>query len=121
MTKRVRQYLLLPSFVALSAILAACASDPIVNRTGVDPKAYQRDLNECESYADQVRVAAKAGTGTVAGAAVGAVIGVIVGDTRTGAGVGAVQGGASGTLSGVRERRTVVRNCLRDKGYRVYN
>ncbi len=118
MPVNVRQFLLI---VASGCLLAACASDPIVNRSGVDPVVYQRDLSECESYADEVRVAQKAGAGTLAGAAAGAVIGVIVGDTGRGAGVGAVQGATSGTVSGVRERRTVVRNCLRDRGYSVYN
>ncbi len=104
-----------------SSLLAGCASDPIVNRSGVDELTYQRDLDECEGYADQVKVAQKAGTGTAAGAAAGAVIGAILGGTKRGAGVGAVQGGTRGTISGVQERRQVVRSCLRDKGYRVYN
>jgi len=104
-----------------ASILAGCASDPIVNRSGVDEVAYQRDLQECESYADQVKVAQRTGTGAAAGATVGALIGVIVGSTKRGAGVGAVQGGTRGAIDGVRERRQVVRNCLRDKGYRVYN
>ena len=107
--------------VASSGLLAACASDPIVNRSGVDPVIYERDLSECERYADEVRVAQKAGAGTLAGAATGAIIGVIVGDAGKGAGVGAVQGAATGTASGFRERRTVVRNCLRDRGYSLYN
>ena len=102
-------------------LFAGCASDPIVNRSGVDEITYQRDLNECESYADQVKVAQKAGAGTLAGAAAGAVIGVIVGDTGRGAGVGAVHGGTAGSIDGVKERGRVVRNCLRDKGYSVYN
>lgn len=108
--------------IVLSAsLLAGCANDPIVNRTGVDEVTYQQDLNECEGYADQVKVAQKAGGGAAAGAAAGALIGVIVGATKRGAGVGAVQGGTAGTIDGVRERRRVVRNCLRDKGYSVYN
>ena len=41
------------------SLFAGCASDPIVNRSGVDEVTYQRDLNECESYADQVKVAQK--------------------------------------------------------------
>lgn len=118
MPKIVRQCLIA---AACGGLLTACASDPIVNRSGVDPLVYKRDLSDCERYADEVRVAQKAGVGTLAGAAAGAVIGVIVGDTGRGAGVGAVQGATSGTVSGVRERRTVVRNCLRDRGYSVYN
>ena len=104
-------------------LLAACSSQPIVDRKGVDPVAYQRDLNECEQYAQQVSVAQKAGTGAAAGAVVGAAIGAILGGVGTGegAGVGAVQGAAGGTAKGVREKRQVVRNCLRHRGYAVLN
>lgn len=118
MNKTVRHLILI---LVTSGLATACASNPIVNQSGVDPVVYERDLRECESYADQVRVAQKTGTGAAAGAVAGALIGVIFGDAGRGAGVGAVQGGTSGTVSGVRERRTVVRNCLRDRGYSVYN
>lgn len=104
-------------------LVAGCASKPIVDRKGVDPVAYQRDLTECERYAQQVSVGQKAGTGAAAGAAVGAAIGAILGGVGTGegAGVGAVQGATTGTVRGVRERRQVVRNCLRNRGYAVLN
>jgi len=121
MPNNVRQRLFFLAGFATASLLTACGSAPIVNQTGVDPVVYQQDLSDCKRYADEVRVAQKTGTGAVAGAAAGALIGVIIGDTGRGAGVGAVQGGTSGTVSGVRERRTVVRNCLRDKGYSVYN
>jgi hypothetical protein len=34
---------------------------------------------------------------------------------------GAIIGGAKGVGKGVHERRTVVRNCLRNRGYAVLN
>lgn len=108
--------------LALS-LLAGCVGQPIVDRKGVDPVAYQRDLTECEGYARQVSVGQKAGAGAAGGAAVGAVIGAILGGVTTGEGaaVGAVQGGVRGTASGARERSQVVRNCLRNRGYSVLN
>ena len=106
-----------------ACILAGCANQPIIDRKGVDPVAYQRDLNECERYAEQVSVAQKAGAGAVAGAAIGTAIGAILGGVGTGEGaaVGAVQGAATGSGRGVRERRQVIRNCLRNRGYSVLN
>jgi len=111
----------------LLVVLAGCAgrsSGPIVDMRGVDPVQYRQDLAECNSYADQVAVGQRAAQGAVAGAAVGGALGAIL-DRETSAGegaaAGAVVGGARGTAAGVRERRQVVRNCLRNRGYAVYN
>ncbi|MEM7217093.1 MAG: glycine zipper family protein [Pseudomonadota bacterium] len=105
------------------ALLAGCASNqPIVDTRGVDPVTYQRDLADCEAHADQVKVGQKAATGAAAGAAVGAVIGAIFGgDMGTSAAAGGVHGSATGAWEGSKERRMVIRNCLRDRGYSVYN
>ena len=106
-------------------LLTGCASNgPIVDMKGVDPQKYRQDLAECESYADQVAVGGKAATGAAVGAVVGAAVGAAVGNSRTAersAGAGAVIGGAKGTGRGVRERKQVVRNCLRNRGYAVLN
>jgi uncharacterized protein YcfJ len=105
-------------------LFSACASEPIIDRQGVDPIAYERDLADCERYADEVRVAQKAGSGAVAGAVLGGIIGAVVGNSNTAgeiAGVGAVHGAAQGTAGGLRERKTVVRTCLRNRGYAVLN
>jgi len=85
---------------------------------------YHQDLQECRGFATQVPVAGKATKTAVGGAVVGGVVGAIVGDSGTakkGAGVGAVTGAVKGTSSGYRERRKVVKNCLRGRGYRVLN
>lgn len=105
--------------------LGGCASRaPIVDQKGVDQAAYQRDLAECQGYADQVAVGKQAGAGALGGAAVGAALGAILGNSDTverAAGSGAVVGGARGAVAGTRERSQVVKNCLRGRGYRVLN
>lgn len=96
----------------------------IVDTKGVDMQYYHQDLQECEGFATQVPVAGKATKTAVGGAVLGGVVGAIVGDSGTakkGAGVGAVTGALKGTSSGYRERRQVVKNCLRGRGYRVLN
>ncbi len=117
------------SAVTALLLLGACAShqrpgEPIVDRKGVDPNAYQQDLAECRTYADEVAIGARVGTGAAAGAVVGGLIGAAVGNSRTAqkvAGAGAVHGGARGGIDGMRERSTVVKNCLRQRGYKVLN
>ena len=102
---------------------AGCASHPgpIVDTQGVDPAAYARDLADCEGFAAAVRPGRAAAKGAVAGAAVGAAVGSIGGEADRGAGYGAIAGA---TRSGIRDKRTqetVVRRCLRGRGYRVLN
>ena len=66
----------------------------------------------------------KAAGGVVAGAVVGGVLGAIVGNSSTaarGAGVGAMTGGVGGAGSTHQERQLVVKNCLRNRGYKVLN
>lgn len=116
-----------PAALLLPLVVAACASDPIVDTKGVDPLRYQADLAECRQYADQVSVAGSAAGGGLfggaAGAAVGAAVGAVTGNPGTGAAVGAAGGGTSGvvggTARGVSKQDRVVRNCLRGRGYSV--
>ena len=65
--------------IAVVIGVTGCAANPnpIVNRQGVDPAAYQRDLSECSRYADEVPIAAGAAKGAVAGGAYGAAVGSI--------------------------------------------
>lgn len=104
-------------------LLVGCAAhpDPIIDTKGVNLVAYQRDLTECQSYAEQVPVAAGVAKGSAAGAAYGAAIGAIRGDIGQAAGVGAVSGGAWSGLEADREKQQVVKRCLRGRGYRVLN
>jgi len=118
------RFALLSLFVVLLAGCAGRSGGPIVDMRGVDPVQYRQDLAECNSYADQVAVGHQAAQGAVAGAAVGGALGAILGKNTSageGAAAGAVAGGARGTAAGVRERQRVVKNCLRHRGYAVYN
>ncbi len=112
-------------FLLLTAtLLAACASDPIIDPKGVNTAKYRQDLAECRVIADQVKVGQKAAGSAVAGAVVGAAVGAAVGNSNTAqraAGAGATVGAAKGAGRGVNERERVVRNCLRGRGYQVLN
>lgn len=108
--------------------LAACAGrgqgGPIVDMKNVDRAQYEIDLAECRELAEQVAVGERAVAGAAAGAVVGGLVGAAAGDSGTAqrsAGVGATLGGARGTGDALRERQTVVRNCLRNRGYAVLN
>lgn len=96
----------------------------IIDTQGVDMQQYRYDMEDCEGYATQVAVASKAAKTSAGGAILGGVVGAIVGDSSTaakGAGVGAVTGAVKGTSSGYKERKKVVKNCLRGRGYQVLN
>lgn len=96
----------------------------IIDTKGVDPSAYQHDLAECSQFAEQVNTGEKVAKGTVGGAVIGGAIGAAVGNSNTAqrsAGAGAVLGAGKGTGTSAREKRTVIRNCLRGRGYRVLN
>lgn len=101
---------------------AANRSKPIIDPGSVDMELYQHDLAECEQIAEQVEQ--KTGSGAVGGAVVGGLIGAIVGDSdkvARSAAVGGVLGGAKGAGATERERSQVVKNCLRNRGYKILN
>jgi hypothetical protein len=105
-------------------VAAGCASKskPIIDPAGIDMEQYEIDLAECEQIAEQVDQ--KAGESAAGGAIIGGLIGAITGDsTRVvqGAGVGAVAGGAKGAGTTNKEKSSVVKNCLRNRGYKVLN
>lgn len=110
-------------------LLTACTGffDPsgaIVDRKGVDREKYEADLADCQGYADEVPVGKHAATAATAGAAVGAVVGVISGNSTSaarGAGYGAAYGGTMSGAGAVHEKRHVLRECMRGRGYRVLN
>ncbi len=118
-----RAWILLP---LLAVLLGGCASKQriIIDQQGTDMSLYQRDLAECRQYAEQVPTGEEAAKGAAGGAILGAAIGAIFGDSRTaarGAGAGAVTGGARGAGKAGNEKDRVVKNCLRNRGYRVLN
>lgn len=104
-------------------LLSGCAGTPrpIVDTKGTDMDQYQVDLAECEAYADQVDVAGGMVRSAAAGAVIGAAMGAITGDVGPAAGFGAIGGGAGAGLEEARNKQSVVKECLRGRGYRVLN
>ena len=115
----------IPSFgAALSVILiAGCAAhpEPIVDLKGIDPEVFQRDVDECKGYADQVSIGEAAVESAAVGAVIGAVAGAISGAAGEGAGYGGIYGATSGGLEAEREKKYVFARCLEGRGYRVLN
>jgi uncharacterized protein YcfJ len=108
--------------ILLAGGCAANSSKPVIDPAGVDMAQYDNDVAECEQIADQVEQ--KAGKKAAGGALVGGLIGAIVGggdSAVVGAGVGAVAGGADGAGDTQQEKSTVVKNCLRNRGYKILN
>ncbi len=99
--------------VVLSSSLAACAYNqkPVVDMTNVDQAQYEQDFAYCQGYAE-IGAAAGALEDGIGGAAVGAVAGSAVG-----AGAGALGGANDSTKT----QALVLRKCLQNKGYTVYD
>jgi outer membrane lipoprotein SlyB len=104
-------------------LAAGCASSgPIIDPAGVDMDQYEVDVAECEQISEQVEQ--KAGKSAAAGAIIGGLIGAVTGNSRSvqkSAGAGAVIGGAKGAGSTSQEKEKVVKNCLRNRGYKILN
>jgi uncharacterized protein YcfJ len=111
--------------LACILLIGGCAghgSKPIIDPEGVDMAQFDADVAECEQIATQVEE--KAGGQAAGGAVVGGLIGAIVGGRSSavvGAGVGAVGGGARGAVGTQQEKNKVVKNCLRNRGYKILN
>ncbi len=114
--------LLLPVFM-----LAGCKTTPrvVVDPKGVDQVAYEKDLAECTTLADEARKgSSSAGRGALGGAVIGGAIGGIFGGSRGAAtmgGGGAVIGGSSGANQDTTEKDRILKNCMTGRGYRVLN
>ena len=115
----------IPSFgTALSiALIAGCAAhpEPIVDLKGIDPDVFERDLEECEAYADQISIGESAAKSAAVGAVIGAAAGAIGGAAGEGAGYGGIYGATNGGLEAEREKQYVFARCLEGRGYRVLN
>ena len=108
--------------ILLAGGCAGHSSKPIIDPAGVDMAQFDADVAECEQIAEQVEQ--KAGGQAAGGALVGGLIGAIVGggdSAIVGAGVGAVGGGAGGAVDTRQEKSKVVKNCLRNRGYKILN
>ncbi|EHH1030600.1 glycine zipper family protein [Vibrio parahaemolyticus] len=120
--------------VVLSSSLAACAYNqkPVVDMTNVDQAQYEQDFAYCQGYAEKVDKTEAAKSDATNGAMTGALIGATAGaleDGIGGAAVGAVAGSAvgagAGALGGANDstktQALVLRKCLQNKGYTVYD
>ncbi len=109
---------------AIGLLLAACSSapGPIVDTKGVDMAKYHADLEDCEGFAEQVKIERGMARGAAAGGAVGAATGAILSENvGEYAGVGAVAGAAKSGIKGDQEKSQVVKRCMRGRGYKVLN
>jgi uncharacterized protein YcfJ len=114
--------IVLAAMITLGGCAQARRSDAIIDPTGVDMAQYDKDAAECQQISKQVR--RKGAGGAVGGAVVGGALGGIggaQGGTERGAKAGAVLGGVRGAAATRRERKTVFKNCLRNRGYAVLN
>ncbi|MBY5993008.1 glycine zipper family protein [Ferrimonas balearica] len=124
----------LPILMSLALLSTGCAYNqkPVVDLDGVDPVQYEQDYAACERYAESVDKGEAARVGATnagaAGAAGGAVVGAIE-DGASGALIGAVAGGIGGAAMGAsagageatRTQALVLRRCLSERGYVVYD
>lgn len=121
-------------FVFLAAVLAGCSGKshrPIVDFVASPEKTqetYEKDLWECQQYADSVSSGRSTAQGAAGGAALGGAISgvfgaIIGGDFGTSAGAGAaagaISGGAGGSASAARTQEDIINNCMRGRGYSV--
>ena len=116
------------SLISLTLLLlVGCAADPIVDKRSVDPERYGLDIAECQAYADQVdigkEVANQAGlTGLVGGVLAGAFEhGRGVRGVEEGVGAGATIGATRGVGKGTSKKERVMSQCMRARGYIVYD
>lgn len=118
-----------PVIIAILLLMSGCvAYHPIIDQRSItDYDQYQRDLAECQAYAQQIDAGASAGIGMITGAGVGAVLGAIVGaffgcagDTAVfGAAIGGASGLSQGAAHGVGAQQDIVRRCMVGRGYSV--
>jgi len=106
--------------------LTGCAGAnyrPLVDTKGVDLNRLESDLGECQQYASQVAGAgSSAAAGAIAGALFGAILAAAAGkgyDQGATARVGLVTGALGGGMEGDNGQRSVVKNCMAGRGYRV--
>ncbi|TOB92536.1 glycine zipper family protein [Vibrio parahaemolyticus] len=116
--------------VVLSSSLTACAYNqkPVVDMTNVDQAQYEQDFAYCQGYAEKVDKTEAAKSEATNGAMTGALIGAAAGaleDGIGGAAVGSAVGAGAGALGGANDstktQALVLRKCLQNKGYTVYD
>lgn len=103
-------------------LVIGCATEPIIDREGINEAAYQQDLAECRDYANEVNTPAETVKGGAIGAAVGTAVGAILGDRHEagrGAGIGTVAGGGQGLTEAERRKKRILYRCMKGRGYRL--
>lgn len=120
--------LLVISLLSLLGLLGCAGANvrPIIDMKGVNESAYEHDLNDCQTVAQQQSgMGETAAKGVGAGAIVGGLLGLVTGGNKTGivqaVGAGAVIGGAGGAFSGNQAQEAIVKRCLSGRGYKVLN
>lgn len=122
--KKLRAAIPAAALIAASlGLLSACAGTPrpIIDAKHVDMNQYRLDLGECEEFGAEVDIGGGMARSALVGAIAGAAMGAIGGDLDPAAGVGAVAGATGGGLEDQRTRESVVKECLRGRGYEVLN
>ncbi|AVH29564.1 MULTISPECIES: glycine zipper family protein [Vibrio] len=120
--------------MTLASTLSACTYNqkPVVDMTNVDPAKYEQDFLYCQGYAENVdkteAAKSEAANGAVTGALIGAAAGALengIGGAAVGAAAGGTVGAGAGALSGsndsTKTQSLVLRKCLQNKGYTVYD
>lgn len=120
--------------MTLASTLSACTYNqkPVVDMTNVDPAKYEQDFLYCQGYADDAdkteAAKSEAANGAVTGALIGAAAGALesgIGGAAVGAAAGGAVGAGAGALSGsndsTKTQSLVLRKCLQNKGYTVYD
>lgn len=113
--------------VPLICLLAACENSgsnytPVID--GAVGPNYSNDLAYCQALASQQgtfsnNTAATAATGAVAAGGTTAVLNNKGTNVRDAALVGAVAGVAVGALQQQQNKESIIKNCMRGRGYRV--
>lgn len=120
--------------MTLASTLSACTYNqkPVVDMTNVDPAKYEQDFLYCQGYAENVdkteAAKSEAANGAVTSALIGAAAGALengIGGAAVGAAAGGTVGAGAGALSGsndsTKTQSLVLRKCLQNKGYTVYD
>jgi len=107
-------------------LLAGCNTAqyrPVVDTQGVNMAIYERDLGECQRYAQQIDVGNSLAASAAVGAGVLGALAAVLGGNRYDVGrwasAGAITGGVNGAAAGGRTQVDIIRNCMSGRGYRV--
>jgi outer membrane lipoprotein SlyB len=107
-------------------LIASCTKTGASYRPVVDTNSprFDQDLNECQKLAKQYvdfgyDSAVKGGGAAAIGAGVGQMFGGNTASTLIGAGVGLGTAGVKKILGHNDDRKDIIKNCLRGRGYTV--